>query len=161
MPQTKSWALHQGGTAATTGGNFGISLLQLYQTEKGILDVEGTILTIIGEMSCTAADVVAASSVIRMGISIAVMDRANLTTPGGVPIPGLDSYPYMWLWQPQWHPQFNEVATDTFRPVTLHKDVHIRSMRKIRMNEALVLKIHNFAAGTVLVSHSFNILIGR
>ena len=148
----------QGSGSVTSGGNLLVDMLANYKTEKGINDVEGTIAAFIGQVTWLPGAVVTSPTFIRGGCGILVEGNA---TVGQAPVPGIDSYPWMWLWQPHWYPEVQEESAGVFEPKSVVVDVHVRAMRKIKMNERLNFKAHNFAAATATVGITGNILILR
>ena len=156
MPRLqREWASHQGALSIASGADSAVDMLALWKAERGVNQFKGTIGTIIGEMVVTPTTVLGTGSQLRCGLCIVVLPAGATSTP----VPGVDSWPYMHLWQPQWQPLMQEVGAGDFDPVSIRYSFHVRSMRKITTNEELVFKTHNFNAANVVMGLTCNILL--
>jgi len=159
----RNWARGFKVSAALAAGADGVSdILASYKAEVGILEIRGrTVGTVIGELVFVQDDAVpnASNNQSRIAFGIGVV---NTLLGTATPIPGIDSY--NWMWYKDFH--YTQLAqyvqgidgSEVFRNVEYRIPIHIRSMRKLGMNEFLVLKTHNFSA-SVNFAFAGNILL--
>ena len=139
----------------TSGTNSQGDMLQDYKNEVAINEVRGkTIGTIIGEAFIQPQGIITGASVGRWAIGIGIFPKGAVTINAGV-----DSWPWMWYWEPSFKPPVQEQAAGSFVNTTVRMPFHIRSMRKLQTNQDLQVVVHNFAAANAFMGVSGNILL--
>ena len=158
--KTRMWARMSDLAFSTASGatNFADLLLD-YKNEVGINEVRGvTVGTMIFNISVLPGAIVGVGAQVRAAVGIGVFPA------GAQPsiVPGADSWPWMWYWEPQFAPTARETSAGTFRILNYPEhpwEVHVRSMRKLRVNEDLMIVSFNGAGASMVTSISGNILL--
>jgi len=146
-------------TAVASGAIARTDMLSDYKAEVGVSEVRG--VTVGGlhlEVGFLDSAAHSATSIHRVGISIAPLAQGLAT---GVPRPGVDSFPWMWYWEPQLKPWVNELSSGVFEVFPVYRYIQIRAMRKLTMGEDLVLSVNNLGAHSVTILVTGNILLLR
>jgi len=162
MPDRKSrwWAKAQANQSTVApAGDAKFNLLSDYEAEVGISETRGvTIGTFIGEIGLIRdGDPSTVNTLEKYGLGIGVM-TAGLTSTLP-PVPGNDSFNWMWYLELNWKWVGTEVGSGSFASRSLRIPFHIRSMRKLAMNMDLTLAVHNFSAVGVKVALGGNVLL--
>jgi len=164
---SRNWAhlFASAGISTPGAGDRLVDLLAVYKTERGLNDLVGkTVAAVIGNLSITDTGPVEDATNIphRIAMAITVMTK-DTTTLTDIPVPGNDTWPWMWYYEEQIVPQARHVdgvaAAEVFRNITRVYEVHIRSMRKLTMNSSLMMKIHNFSSTAVQFGFGGNCLL--
>jgi len=160
----REWAhVFASASILTPGGSQrAIDLLTQYKGEVGVTELRGvTVGTVIMQIGITEAEVpiTQPSTMVRVALGVGVFPEA--LGAAVVPIPGNQTYPWMWYWERPFHFQTNEGAAGVFFNVSINIDVHIRAMRKMRMNEELQLRVNNLSSVGIHVGVGGNALLLR
>jgi len=163
--KSRNWAhLIRSSAAVTGGGNAITDLLAAYKTEVGINDVRGkTIGTIFGELVFVDGAAVGNNSNTQSRVAFGIGVVNTGLGASSAPVPGDDSFG--WMWYLGYH--YTQLATyvagldgsEVFRNVEHRIPIHIRAMRKLDMNDQLVLKVHVFSGADVNVAFDGNCLL--
>ena len=165
MPERKirQWAhaFASAGVFTASGGDRVIDILSNYKTEAGIQEIRGkTVAAIIARITIAPEDPVTGVQTIPSRLALALYVGARDPLATAPPQPGIHTWPWMWYWEPNHLFQAREVAaTPVFRNIELAIMVHVRAMRKITINEDLLLRVHNFSSPSVGVSLGGNVLL--
>ena len=161
MPRKNRWWVYsKNNLVALTGAGAVVDLLADYKTEVGINEARGiTVAAIYGSVAIQA-ETDAVDTLLHDTIcAIGVLDgaAANVTSN---PIPGADSFNWMWIWGRPWHLRFREHSAGVFitEPASWI-DFEVHSMRKVGMNQFLEFKAFNSSPMTVKISVNANILL--
>ena len=159
---TRQWAhaFVSTGVSTGTGGDRLVDILANYKTEIGVNTLRGkTVAAIIGEVTVKADTLITDVNELLTRAAIAFLVAQEGLLAVNAPVPGNDSYPYMSFYPLVYHQLAQEVAAGIFRNIPFRIPVHIRSMRKLRINEALIFKAHNFAGFSVSFGFEGNVLL--
>lgn len=122
-------------------------LLSDYEAEVGLTRVRGTIAAIYGDVMIKPQAILATGVSGRFGVGIGVFNvGASAST---APNPLDDSFPWLWAWEGFIHPVAQEVSADTFSFLPIYREVKVRSQRKMRLNEGLMVVFSNGMAAAL------------
>ena len=141
-----------------SGGVFGANLLALYAAERGLTQLTGlTVAAIYGTYTQVIANASTGLTLNRVAVAIGVVP----TPPGGgSPIPGTDSYPWMFFREFSNKPKFQETATGVFGAVPMVEyTFEVRAQRKLQMGMDLGVKVTNSTAFDMAFNLSCNVLL--
>jgi len=160
----REWAhvFASGAVGVAGGSQRAIDLLSGYKGEVGVTELRGvTIGTVIGQIGVSEAVLATSQPVImgRLAMGIGVFPEA--LGAAVVPIPGNQTYPWMWYWERVFYFENREGAAGVFFRVSFNIDLHIRAMRKMRMNEELQLRINNLSSVEMDIGMGGNCLLLR
>ncbi len=166
MPRKERMWAHVIDTATTVagGGDNLQNLLGAYVTEIGINEIRGkTIGTIIGDLVFIDSVAVGNASNTISRVAFGIFVGQTGLQAANAPVPGTDSYPWMWFKDYHYVQSARRVAglsgSEVFRNIEHRVPIHIKAMRKLTMNQALFLKVHVFSGADVNVAFAGNCLL--